>query len=185
MRRTILFLCISAFVTGNTQAQKVAIKTNLLYWATGTPNAAIEIGTSSHITANLSIGYNALKLFGDASLRHFSVTPELHYWPCRTFERHFIGIHGSAGKFDIQNIPFIPALDKRAYNGTFYGGGVVYGYHWPLGTQLGIEAKIGAGYLYMDYNKYSCKRCDEFLAHKKLNYIGITSAGISIIYLIK
>lgn len=185
MKRVLLSICISTFIAGNIPAQKVAVKTNLLYWATCTPNAALEISASSHITANLSIGYNALKLFGDMSLRHVSATPELRYWPCRKFERHFIGIHGSAGKFDIQNISFTPSFKEKAFNGTFYGGGIVYGYHWPIATRLGVEAKIGAGYLYVDYNKYSCKKCDEFLAHKKMNYIGVTSAGISIIYLIK
>lgn len=185
IRGAILLTFITAFLFGNTYAQKAAIKTNLLHWATGTPNAALEWGMTSQLTASLSVGYNALASLGQVSLRHLSIVPELKYWPCQRFERHFIGVHGSLGKFDLANLPFIPAFKERAYNGTFYGGGIIYGYHWPLGKRWGIEAKVGAGYLYIDYKKFACKTCDEFLKQEKVHYWGATSAAISVIYLLK
>ena len=39
-------------------AQQVAVKTNLLYWATATPNVGAEVAVGKHSTLGFSANYN-------------------------------------------------------------------------------------------------------------------------------
>lgn len=180
----ILFLTL-LFSAVPLSAQHVALKTNLLYWATTTPNAGIEIGLNRKLTLDISGNYNAWTFFPDKmSLRHYMVQPELRYWNCKRFEGHFFGVHGLGGKFNVGNIPFIKALDNYMYRGWVAGGGLSYGYHWVTGQRWGMEVELGMGYLYMEYDKYICRECAETVASYRRNYFGPTKLAVSIIYFI-
>ena len=110
---TSILLILFLIVTNYGEAQQVALKTNLLYWATTTPNAGVEIALNRKLTLDLSANYNAWTLFPDnMSLRHYLIQPELRYWSCKRFEGHFFGIHALGGKFNIGNVPFIPPMKE-------------------------------------------------------------------------
>lgn len=109
MTHTSTILLLLLILSKSGQAQQVAVKTNLLYWATSTPNLGVEVALSRKLTLDLSANYNAWDFFPDnMSLRHYLVQPELRYWTCKRFEGHFLGLHAMGGKFNIGNIPFIP-----------------------------------------------------------------------------
>lgn len=59
MKKLILgvFLAV-CWCTGTLHAQDIAAKTNLLYWATSTPNLGFEFGLGKHTTLELAGGYN-------------------------------------------------------------------------------------------------------------------------------
>ena len=42
-------------------AQNVGLKTNLLYWATTSPNLGLEIGVGEQTTLDISAGFNPFK----------------------------------------------------------------------------------------------------------------------------
>lgn len=50
--RKLFFLCAFLCFGGNGNAQNVALKTNMLYWGTTTPNASIEVGLSRKFTTD-------------------------------------------------------------------------------------------------------------------------------------
>lgn len=162
----------------------VALKTNLLYWATSTPNIGIEVGLSRHYTLQLNGGYNAWRSMDRMRWKHYLIQPELRYWTCQRFVRHFWGIHGVYSEYNAGPVSFIPALKGKTYQGKLYGGGISYGYHLPIGPRWGAEFSLGVGYLRLDYEKYACKGCNEYLGSYKKNYFGPTQAAVSIIYLI-
>lgn len=167
------------------QAQQLAVKTNLSYWATTTPNLGVEVALNRKLTLDLSANYNAWDFFPDnMSLRHYLVQPELRYWTCKRFEGHFLGLHAMGGKFNIGNIPFIPSMKEYMYRGNLIGGGLSYGFHWVTGKRWGIELEIGAGYLQMKYDKYICRECAEIVASYKRNYFGPTRFAFNIVYFI-
>ena len=118
-------------------------------------------------------------------LNFYLAQPEVRYWFCRKYEGHFIGLHGHYGHFSIGQIPFISGLKNHELRGDLYGGGITYGYHWPLGVHWALEAMIGGGVAYMDYTKYRCAECAEPVGTYRRNYIGPTRAGISVIYFIR
>lgn len=167
-------------------AQEVALKTNLLYWGTVTPNMAFEFKIGKHLSLDLPVGYNAWKSSTEGrSLRHYAFQPELRHWFCRPFEGHFVGVHGHYAKYNMGNIPFMPETKDYMYKGTLWGGGLSYGFHWILGTRWGLEANIGLGYAYMNYKKYiEGECCAEVVSKVKKHYLGPTKVAVSLIYMI-
>lgn len=184
MYKYILFALL-IFLAVGTSAQKIAQKTNLLYLATTTPNLGLEYSLSKKLTLDATIGYNPWKLSGNSSLRHWLVQPELRYWWCQSFEGHFVGLHGMYGKFYMGEIAFINSFRNYIYDGSFYGAGISYGYHFPLNQRWSLELTAGLGYVHLDYEKYICKECLESQGSFKQEYWGPTKAGISLIYMIK
>ena len=59
--------------TANSYAQKVAVKTNLLYDATTTMNLGLEIGLGKKWSLDLSGNYNPWKFDDETRLRHWGV----------------------------------------------------------------------------------------------------------------
>lgn len=55
-----LIIAVIAFLAslGTASAQKVAVKSNALYWATATPNLGFEFAMSDRWTFELEGGYN-------------------------------------------------------------------------------------------------------------------------------
>lgn len=126
--------------------QQTALKTNVVFLATTTPNAGVEIGVGRQFTIDLWGAYNAWKFPNEMKLNMYLVQPEVRYWLCRKFEGHFFGVHGHYGHFNIGQIPFISGLKNHVLRGDLYGGGLTYGYHWAFGDRWGMEAMIGASY---------------------------------------
>ena len=165
-------------------AQQTALKTNILWWGTTTPNAGVEVGLSNHFTLDVWGAYNAWKFSNNMKLNLYLIQPEARFWPCQKFEGHFFGIHGHFGHYNIGQITFISGMKEYVYRGDLYGGGVSYGYHWALGERWGIEATIGAGYAYLKYDKLRCTACAEPEGRFTRSFIGPTRIGVSIIYLL-
>lgn len=168
---------------------KVAIKTNLLYLATTTPNLAFEFGLARKWTLDVEFGLNPWDLNDDkGGIRHALVQPEVRYWFCNRFEKHFVGLHAIYGKYQIYNIdlkPFGNDLTDKRYDGWGVGGGVSYGFHLPMGKRWAWEFTAGVGYIYLDYDKYRCGSCDLNLGRQTKHYVGPTKVGVSLMFMIK
>ena len=76
-------------------------------------------------------------------------------------------------------------LDKHRYEGWFVGAGVGLGYQLVLNRRWSLEAEVGAGYAYLDYDKYRCNTCGNLEASKTKDYFGLTKAGLSVVYVIR
>lgn len=71
MKRHIYWLVFAiALAVRTLNAQDVAVKTNALYWALTTPNAAVEVALSQKVTLNLLAAYNPWT-FADDKKMHF------------------------------------------------------------------------------------------------------------------
>ena len=80
------------------QTRQLGIKTNLLYWATTTPNLGLEMAVGNKHTAQVFFGLNPWKQSGGdhSSLRHWMVMPEYRYWFNQNFDGWFLGAHALA-----------------------------------------------------------------------------------------
>lgn len=165
--------------------QQTAINTNILFWATTTTNAGLEVGIAPRVTLDFWGAYNAWRFGNGMKLNLYLAQPEVRYWFCRKFEGHFVGLHGHYGHFNVGQIPFIPSMKEYVLRGDLYGGGITYGYHWALGERWGMEAMIGGGYAYMKYDKFRCAECGERVGSYTRSYIGPTRIGFSIIYFLR
>lgn len=168
-------------------AQNVALKTNLLYWATTTPNLGAEVSFARKHSVQLFYGLNPWRATGSRkSIRHWLVQPEYRYWFCESFNGWFLGGHLMGGEFNAGNVdlPFglLPQLKTRRYEGWYAGGGVTVGYQWPLSRHWNVEASLGVGYDYIKYDKFECGRCGNRLEDGHAHYVGPTKAAISFLY---
>lgn len=135
--------------------------------------------------SRISLSYNTLPPFSaDASI-YVSFSPL--YWLCERFNGHFFGLHSGYGEYNISGvrIPFLKkSVKDHRYQGWATGLGISYGYSWLLGRRWNLEATVGAGYVYTNYDRYECATCGKFRGTGDRHYFGPTKAGISIIYII-
>lgn len=189
LKEIVLAAVALMFVT-TTFAQKVGIKSNLLYDATSTINLGVEFGIAPRWTLDISGNYNPWMFSDNRKMKHWLVQPEFRWWSCQRFSGHFLGIHALGGQYNWGGmLPWgVSPGEKLAnsrYQGWLAGAGVSYGYHWILGSRWGLEASIGVGYAYVKYDKYPCATCGVRLDSGRRNYFGPTKAGITLIYMIK
>ncbi len=171
-------------------AQKAAIKTNLLYWgAAGSPNMGLEFAMGKKATLELGGGFNLWKFNDHKRFKHWLVQPELRFWTCESFNGHFFGIHAHGAQFNVGgwDIPVgrLSAFKDTRYQGYLYGGGLSYGYQWILSPRWNFEMSIGGGFARIHYDKYPCVECGSKEGEGDYNYWGVTKAAISLIYMIK
>lgn len=187
MMKGLQLLIVGLLLLGSagTKAQTVALKTNLAFWGTTTPNLGVEVRLTDRFTLDLFGSYNPWTFDDGMRLRHVLVQPELRYWFCGSFQRHFIGLHAHYADFNVGNIPFLQAMKEYVYRGDLMGAGLSYGYHLPLGAHWAAEASLGVGYAYMKYGKYVCKDCADLKSNNTRHYIGPTKVAVSLIYLIR
>lgn len=187
-------LATSLLTASHAQAQRVGIKTNLLYDATATINLGVEVGLSQKLTLDLSGNLNLWTWRDNMKWKHWMVQPELRLWTCQRFAGHFFGFHVLGGQFNVGNIP-IPrnanflglnfgSLSNTRYEGWGLGAGLAYGYALPIGKHWNLEGEIGIGGLYGVADSYECNACNRPL-EKNVSKITpmLTKAAISIVYL--
>ena len=170
-------------------AQRLAVKSNLLYDATTTINLGVEYGFHRKWSFDLSGNYNPWKFNDETRLKHLLIQPELRYWFCERFRRTFIGVHGHVAQFNVGGWPdwsFVSEnMQKKRYQGDLYGGGVSIGHSWIIKKRWSIEASLGLGYARINYEKYPCAECGSIEKNRSRNYWGPTKAAVSLIYMIK
>jgi len=185
----LLVVLLSTAFVSFTQAQKVALKNNLLYDATATPNLALEVGLSKKTTLEIGAGLNLFTFSDNKKFKHVLIQPELRWWTCDVFNGHFFGLHGHGAQFNVGgwDIPVgrLEAFKDSRYQGYLYGGGVSYGYQWVLSPRWNFELSAGAGYARIHYDEYPCAECGTKISDGTYNYWGVTKAAVSLIYFFK
>lgn len=173
------------------RAQSFAVKTNIIYDATATVNVGMEVGLAPRWTFDLSGNLNTWSKNEYTKWKHWMVQPEARYWFCDRFSRHFIGAHLLTGAFNFgninNNISFLgtdfSVLSDYRYQGYAYGAGLAYGFAFVLSKHLNLELEVGAGYVYLDYEKFECADCGRKVGEGNHHYVGPTKAAINLVYL--
>lgn len=191
MKKLVICVLLGLFCgPGRVMAQDIAIKTNLLYWASTTPNLALEVKLGDRTTFELTGGYNpwTLKKDTNSKIKHWAVVPEFRYWLCEPHNGHFFGVQSGYGFYNVAGfrIPFYSETTRNhRYQGWATGLGLTYGYSWILGKRLNLEASVGLGYVYTRFDRYECATCGKFLGANHENYFGPTELAITLVYMIK
>lgn len=130
-------------------AQRIALKTNLLYWATLSPNIELETRLSPKFTGSIAVTGNAAKI-KEYEPGLIAVEPELRYWFERPMARHFIGVAGMYADYDIK-------WKNMRHEGDAVGAGLTYGFDFVLGRRWNIELSMAAGAARIREFKYNTK----------------------------
>ena len=149
----------------------MAIRTNLAYAASATPNIGLEIPVNEHF----SVGFNAgIKPWPrwfvwdwDKTVakkwRHLLIAPEFRLWPSGIYNKLFVGADLIYTHYNVGAVQFPFGLYQRVRDhrlqGDFYGMGVFAGWSWWLSDHWRLEAEAGVGAGYADAREYECTYC--------------------------
>lgn len=175
---------------------RFAIKTNLLYDATGSMNLGFEVGLGEKTTLDVSGNYNPWTIdeVTNSKAKHILVQPEFRYWIGERFKGHFFGSHAHYAYYNVGGENWLTNLAEWStgenlkdyrHEGWLAGVGVSYGYLWRIARRWGLEGTVGFGYAYMDYEKYDCSSCSMMEKKDTNHYFGPTKVGLSLIFMIK
>lgn len=175
MQKIVFFFVISCISTGIC-AQRTAIKTNLLQWGTASPNFGAEFTLDKHWSLNIEAAFNPFQT-SRWSARFVTLSPEIRFWTGRSLSRHFIGIAGGIGKYDL-------LYRETRRNGNALTAGVTYGYNFVLNEHWNLELTAGAGVV-----RYSQFRYETNTRRPEQPETGYTAVpiklGVSFVYLIR
>ncbi|MDR0428858.1 MAG: DUF3575 domain-containing protein [Tannerellaceae bacterium] len=177
----LLFICVFPAV----DAQRIAVKNNVVYDVAATLNVGAEYAINKKFSIDLSGNFNGWKV-GGRSWQHWMIQPEGRYWLLESFNGHFFGVHAMYLDYDVSRLE-VSMMDfsrRNQYVGTAYGGGVSYGYSLYVTPRFNIEFTAGIGYLNFEYDKTVIRKSIAEGRFTK-NYFGPTKLGISVIYIIK
>lgn len=191
MNRLLLCLILAGWWSaGPLFGQRVALKTNVLYWATTSLNAGAEMQVAPRWTMDVSASYNPFTFARNRKLKHVAIQPEARYWLCAPWQGHFVGAHllythYNAGGLDL---PFglWPKLKDYRFQGDLGALGLVYGYSWMLpGRRWSMEAAVGVGYGLTHYTQYACVRCGSKVGERTRGLFLPTKLSLTFVYYLR
>lgn len=125
-----------------------ALRTNLLRWATLTPDLGIEWRISRHVGILVNGSWTSWTWNGnDRRYALWEVSPEVRYYIGRE-KRGYIGAMYKTGSFNYK-------LSETGRQGDLMGGGITGGYQLKLNKALSLDFNLGIGCVRADYEKYT------------------------------
>jgi hypothetical protein len=191
----LLFFCFKGYPqetrTVVNKIPSMAINSNLLYDLTTGMNLGVEFKLNNFSTLKLPVTYNPWASENSKRFKFVLFQPEWRWWLCEAFTGHFFGLHAHYAYYNVGGVDKILSIDfsdymkKHRFQGYLIGGGLTYGYQFYLAPRWSLEASLGIGYAYLDYDTYYCEECGKLISRESKNYFGLTQAGISLIYFLK
>lgn len=125
----------------------LALRANLLRWATLTPDLGIEWRIGDRWSVGVNGSWTSWT-WSDKERRYalWEVAPEVRYHMGKE-RRGYLGVMFKAGQFNYK-------LSETGRQGDLLGGGLTGGYILPIGKRLALDFSLGLGYLNADYEKY-------------------------------
>ena len=151
--------------------QGAALRTNLFYAGTATPNLGIDFALGQHASLGVTAGLKPWPRWlawdyatEDATKwRHFLVAPEFRWWPKRVFDGWFLGADLLYAHYNLGAIklPFglYSVLNEHRLQGDAYGAGLFFGHSWWLGEHWRLELAGGAAAAWIKADRYECPHC--------------------------
>ena len=170
--------------------RRIALRTNLLYDATLSPNIGVDVRVDSTWTVGLLAGINAWDIDKEKNKnwRHmlFSLRAR-KFLNESVFHKGYIEADVIYSHFNVGNVKFPFGLYKsvrdRRLQGDLVALGGKYGYSWILARNWRIEAEAGVAVGYAWFKEYDCPHCGTFLGNGDRIFL-LPQLGINIVYII-
>lgn len=182
---TLMFLSVQ-----RGEAQSFALRNNLLYDVTLTPNLGADIRIDSLWTLGAVVGINAWDVDKEKNKkwRHLLIEPNVRRWLNRTpFSKSYIEGDLIYSHFNVGNttIPFslYDAVKEKRLQGDLFALGGKYGYSWILARHWRIEAEAGIAIGYAWFKEYECATCGQQLGEGDRIFL-LPQLGINVVYII-
>ena len=154
----------------------LALRANLLRWATLTPDLGIEWRVSRHVGILVNGSWTSWSWSGkDRRYSLWKVSPEVRYYIGKE-KRGYLGVMYHIGEFNCK-------LGATGRQGDYQGSGITGGYLLELNRALSLDFHAGIGYTRAEYDKYKVTdgvRVREGSDSK--NYWGINQLGVTLVW---
>lgn len=169
--KKIIVLLLTTLSVISARAQMVSAHTDLALWALQSYNLGMEMTINNRSTLCLDGAY-VNKPYGQKDFKVYAFEPEIrYYFGGRPMYHHFVGINAIAAKYEID-------WKGKYHSGTAIGGGLTFGYVFPITKRLTIDAHTGISLL--GYN--DSKDHEE----SKFGYMIVpTKIGVTLSYIIR
>ena len=168
---------------------RVALRTNLLYDATLSPNLGVDVRVDSAWTVGVLAGLNAWDIDKEKNKKWRHALFSLRARKYRDslfhkgyFEGNLIYSHYNVGN---TKIPFglYKAVQDRRLQGDLVALGGKYGYSWILARNWRIEAEAGVAVGYAWFKEYDCDHCGTYYGNGDRIFL-LPQLGINVVYII-
>lgn len=187
LKKVVLILLLLTFYS-NMEAQKnVAVRNNIIYDLSGTPNLGVDIRMSQHWTLGMTGGYRPWPTDDNKvrKLRHLLVAPELRYWNDSTFHKSYWGLNLIYSHYNVSHVkfPFGMYKDVRDHRkeGDLAAIGLFYGRSWRLNRFLRLEGELGMAFGYAWSKKFDCTHCGTYYG-KETDPVFIPKLTLNLVY---
>lgn len=154
----------------------IALRTNLLRWATLTPDLGIEWRVSPSWGILVNGSWTSWR-WNDSNRRYalWEVAPEVRYYIGKE-KRGYVGAMYKAGQFNYK-------FSGTGRQGDIMGGGITGGYQLRLNNALALDFSLGLGYIHANYDKYTVIDGVQVRAGKETkDWWGPASVGVSLVW---
>lgn len=163
------------------------LKTNFLSWALLEANLGIEFEMGRHFSFSIPVYYTALDWFDiRTKFRVAGTQPELRYWFRDNFSGPFLAAHGTFGYYNVALSNQEYRFQDRDGKHPAYGGGLNFGWKFRLdpgrADRWGLELSLGAGYLYLDYDRFYNVENGRYASSAVRDYFGPDHASVALTY---
>ena len=184
----LLFLILLTGTIISAKAQNIAVKNNILYDASTTPNFGIELRLSNKWTAGINVGLNPWTFSDNKKLKHLLVAPQLRYWLCESFSGHYFGANIAYVHYNVSDIKFpfglYSGVDGERRQGDLAAIGASYGYSWILSPHWSLEAEAGLDLGYTWSDRYDSPKCGTYRGSDN-KFLVLPKLALNIVYIIK
>jgi len=158
------------------QAQRYGARCNIAGLVSGNLNLEASLAITDKLTLHLPLSWNPFAPAENYKFKHIFIQPGTRWWLWHSYTELFIGFHGITGIYNI-------ALKRSRYEGWGAGAGISCGYAWLLTPKWNIEAELGAGCLYSEYDKYQRIKCGEYEGNFKGFIYGPSRISVSLMFI--
>lgn len=168
---------------------RVALRTNLLYDATLSPNLGVDVRVDSLRTIGLLAGVNAWDIdkAKNKKWRHMLFSLRARKYRDSLFHKGYYEADLIYSHFNVGNtkIPFgiYSAVKDRRLQGDLIALGGKYGYSWILSRSWRIEAEAGVAVGYAWFKEYDCDHCGTYYGKGDRIFL-LPQLGINVVYII-
>ena len=188
LHKAIAIALLFILSTNSSYGQQVALRNNLLYDATLTPNLSIDYQVAPKWSVGMNAGFRHWPIgnLTKHKWRHLLLSPEVRHWKDSLQVGQFWGVnaiysHFNAGYTDM--IIYKGVKDERR-QGDLVALGAFYGHSWRLGRHWTMEAVGGIAVGYAWYDRFVMSdNCDCWKAIGDGNSLFLLpQLGLNIVY---
>ena len=174
-----LLMCMNV---DRVRAQSFALRTNLLYDATLSPNIGAEVRVDSVWTVGINVGFNAWDIdkTKNKKWRHVLVSPNVRRY--FGYKRDTLCVYGySNGLYKVLRDSVVTRRMQYVEGNMALGG--KYGYAWTLARDWRVEVEAGVAVGYAWFKENECDHCGTYYGKGDRIFL-LPQLGVNVVYII-